>query len=134
MATDSDIYNWLSELGMKVNKVTGSFYFHLEVMPPIGEGLKVSVIRTSPNATYYIITTAIALGKVSKETLREVKVNLMRMNVEFYFTPPAGEPEGIQIAKLVFAEGLTKNEFLEKLTLVKNAAYLVAELTAQEEQ
>ena len=63
-----------------------------------------------------------------------MKQVLSALDVTTLHPPHAVESEGVQIAKLVFAEGLMKNEFLEKLTLVKNATYLVAELTAQEEQ
>jgi hypothetical protein len=55
MVSDSQIFDWFVGLGMKVEKVTsGNFYFHIVISPPVGEGVKVSVIRTNPNSTYYI--------------------------------------------------------------------------------
>jgi len=60
------------------------------------------------------------------ELLRELKLDLLRMNVEFVFMPPDREvPRTVQIAKLAFLDGLTSNEMLNLVTLVKNAAYLV---------
>lgn len=91
---------------------------------------KVSIIRPNPNSTYYIILIILDLNvealRKNLEILKEIKMDLMRMNVEFVLLPPEEKiPKSIQIAKLVFSEGLTKNEILEKVTLVKNAAYLV---------
>lgn len=131
MATDTDVYNWFNELGMKVQKESsGNFYFHITVSPPIGEGIKVSIVRPTPNSTYYIVLIIMDLDvevlKKNPQMLRNIKMDLMRMNVEFVLIPPNEKtPKSIQLAKLVFSEGLTKNEILEKVTLVKNAAYLV---------
>nr|WP_240931225.1 DUF2299 family protein [Acidianus sulfidivorans] len=50
------------------------------------------------------------------------------MNVEFFLTSNDKEPKTIQVAKLMFAEGLTKNEALNNVTLVKNSALLVLQL------
>jgi hypothetical protein len=64
--------------------------------------------------------------KERPELLRELKSDLLRMNVEFVFMPPDQEvPRTVQIAKLDFLDGLTSNEMLNLVTLVKNAAYLV---------
>ncbi|BCU70917.1 DUF2299 domain-containing protein [Stygiolobus caldivivus] len=130
MVADSQIYDWFTELGMKVEKIaSGNFYFHITIAPPIGEGVKVSIIRTNPNSTYYIVTTVVDLdlNKIKKEPslLRNIKRELMRMNVEFFLLPPDAEvPKSIQIAKIVFIDGLTKNEMLNVVELVKNSAYL----------
>lgn len=130
MVSDSQIFDWFVELGMKVEKVTsGNFYFHIVISPPVGEGVKVSVIRTNPNSTYYIVTTIVDLDtaklKKDQSLLKNIKKDLMRMNVEFFFIPPDAEtPKSVQIAKIVFMEGLTKNEMLNVVELVKNSAYL----------
>jgi hypothetical protein len=130
MVSDSQIFDWFVELGMKVEKVTsGNFYFHIVISPPVGEGVKVSVIRTNPNSTYYIITTVVdfdsAKLKKDQSLLKNIKKDLMRMNVEFFLIPPDAEtPKSVQIAKIVFMEGLTKNEILNVVELVKNSAYL----------
>jgi len=64
--------------------------------------------------------------KERPELLRELKLDLLRMNVEFVFMPPDREvPRTVQIAELAFLDGLTSNEMLNLVTLVKNAAYLV---------
>ncbi|MEJ2776289.1 DUF2299 domain-containing protein [Sulfolobaceae archaeon RB850M] len=131
MATDTEVYNWFLELGMRVEKVTsGNLYFHITVSPPIGEGIKVSIIRNNPNSTYYIITVLVDLNqekiKNDHTLLKNIKLELMRMNLEFFTIPPDKEiPKSIQIAKIAFMEGLSKNELLNYVTLVKNAAYLV---------
>ena len=58
--------------------------------------------------------------------LRELKMDLLRMNVEFVFMPPDREvPRTVQPAKLALLDGLTSNEMLNLVTLVKNAAYFV---------
>lgn len=130
MVSDSQIFDWFVELGMKVEKVTsGNFYFHIVVSPPVGEGVKVSVIRTNPNITYYIVTTVVdfdsAKLKKDQSLLKNIKKDLMRMNVEFFLIPPDVEtPKSVQIAKIVFMEGLTKNEMLNVVESVKNSAYL----------
>jgi len=57
--------------------------------------------------------------------LRELKSDLLRMNVELAFMPPDREvPRTVQIVELAFLDGLTSNEMLNLVTLVKNAAYL----------
>jgi hypothetical protein len=130
MVSDSQIFDWFVELGMKVEKVTsGNFYFHIVISPPVGEGVKVSVIRTNPNSTYYIVTTVVdfdsAKLKKDQSLLKNIKKDLMRMNVEFFLIPPDAEtPKSVQIAKIVFMEGLSKNEMLNVVELVKNSAYL----------
>lgn len=130
MVSDSQIFDWFVELGMKVEKVTsGNFYFHIVISPPVGEGVKVSVIRTNPNSTYYIVTTVVDFDstklKKDQTILKNIKRDLMRMNVEFFLIPPDAEtPKSVQIAKIVFMEGLTKNEMLNVVELVKNSAYL----------
>lgn len=130
MVSDSQIFDWFVELGMKVEKVTsGNFYFHIVISPPVGEGVKVSVIRTNPNSTYYIVTTVVdfdsAKLKKDQSLLKNIKKDLMRMNVEFFLIPPDAEtPKSVQIAKIVFMEGLSKNEMLNAVELVKNSAYL----------
>ncbi|MBP1358093.1 MAG: DUF2299 domain-containing protein [Sulfolobus sp.] len=131
MATDTEIYNWFLELGMKVEKVTsGNSYFHITVAPPIGDGVKVSIIRNNPNSTFYVITVIVDLDseklKKNPSILKQLKLELIRMNLEFFFIPPDQEiPRSVQIGKVVFGEGLTKNELLNAVTLVKNGAYLV---------
>jgi Uncharacterized conserved protein len=113
-----------------LRKVTsGNFYFHIVISPPVGEGVKVSVIRTNPNSTYYIVTTVVdfdsAKLKKDQSLLKNIKKDLMRMNVEFFLIPPDAEtPKSVQISKIVFMEGLTKNEMLNVVELVKNSAYL----------
>ncbi|BFI76658.1 DUF2299 domain-containing protein [Sulfurisphaera ohwakuensis] len=131
MATDTEIYNWFLELGMKVEKVTsGNAYFHITVSPPVENSVKVSIIRTNPNSTFYIITVIIDLDvdklKKNPSLLKSIKLDLIRMNLEFFLIPPDAEiPKSIQIGKIVFSEGLTKNQILDTVTLVKNGAYLV---------
>ncbi|MCQ4343486.1 MAG: DUF2299 domain-containing protein [Sulfolobales archaeon] len=59
------------------------------------------------------------------ELLRELKSDLLRMNVEFVFMPPDREvPRTVQIVELAFLDGLTSNEMSNLVALVKNAAYL----------
>jgi hypothetical protein len=131
MASDAEVVNWFVELGMKVEKVTsGNYYFHITIAPPVGEGLKVSVLRKTPSSKYYVIAVNLDLPedklKERPELLKELKLDLLRMNVEFVFMPPDQEvPRTVQIAKLAFLDGLTSNEMLNLVTLVKNAAYLV---------
>jgi len=59
------------------------------------------------------------------ELLRELKSDLLRMNVELAFMPPDREvSRTVQIVELAFLDGLTSNEMLNLVALVKNAAYL----------
>jgi hypothetical protein len=131
MVSDAEVVNWFVELGMKVEKVTsGNYYFHITIGPPVGEGLKVSVLRKTPSSKYYVIAVNLDLpeDKLMERPglLTELKLDLLRMNVEFVFMPPDQEvPRTVQIAKLAFLDGLTGNEMLNLVTLVKNAAYLV---------
>ena len=131
MASDAEVVNWFVELGMKVEKVTsGNYYFHITIGPPVGEGLEVSVLRKTPSSKYYVIAVNLDLPedklKERPGLLTELKLDLLRMNVEFVFMPPDQEvPRTVQIAKLAFLDGLTSNEMLNLVTLVKNAAYLV---------
>ena len=131
MVSDAEVVNWFVELGMKVEKVTsGNYYFHITIGPPVGEGLKVSVLRKTPSSKYYVIAVNLDLpeDKLMERPglLTELKLDLLRMNVEFVFMPPDQEvPRTVQIAKLAFLDGLTSNEMLNLVTLVKNAAYLV---------
>jgi len=131
MATDTEIYNWFLELGMKVEKVTsGNAYFHITVGPAVGEGVKVSIIRNNPNSTFYVITVIVDLDteklKRNPSLLKSIRLELIRMNLEFFLIPPNEDvPRSLQIGKIVFAEGLTKNELLNAVTLVKNGAYAV---------
>jgi len=63
--------------------------------------------------------------KERPELLRELKSDLLRMNVELAFMPPDREvPRTVQIVELAFLDGLTSNEMLNLVALVKNAAYL----------
>ncbi|MCG2888938.1 MAG: DUF2299 domain-containing protein [Sulfolobales archaeon] len=57
--------------------------------------------------------------------LRELKSDLLRMNVELAFMPPDREvPRTVQIVELAFLDGLTSNEMPNLVALVKNAPYL----------
>ncbi|MCG2872201.1 MAG: DUF2299 domain-containing protein [Sulfolobales archaeon] len=57
--------------------------------------------------------------------LMELKSDLLRMNVELAFIPPDREvPRTVQIVELAFLDGLTSNEMLNLVALVKNAPYL----------
>jgi len=123
MATDVEIINWLTELGMKVEQEKSNVYFQINISPPLG-GPTVAIIRPQPNSKYYIITTSVEIAdNIDKSKLKEIMLDLMRMNVEFYLTPQ-DKPKEINIAKLVFSD-LTKNELLETILRVKNSAYLV---------
>jgi len=108
MASDAEVVNWFVELGMKVEKVTsGNYYFHITIGPPVGEGLKVSVLRKTPSSKYYVIAVNLDLPedklKERPGLLTELKLDLLRMNVEFVFMPPDQEvPRTVQIAKLAF--------------------------------
>ncbi|MBP1356940.1 MAG: DUF2299 family protein [Sulfolobus sp.] len=127
MVSDNDIVEWFKELGMKVERVREEgLYFHITVAPPMG-GPPVSIIRPNPNSTYYIIAMILDVDqeKLSDEKLRKsIIIELARMNVEFFMTP-ADKPSHIQIAKVLFIEGLTKNELLNAVTLIKDASLLV---------
>ena len=132
MVTDTELFSWFKELGMKVDKVTsGGVYFHFTVSPPMG-GLPVSVIRTAPESTYYIVAVILDLDqskfKERPDLVSQIKRELLRLNVEFFFTPDEKAPRSVQIARILFAEGLTKNEALNTVTLIKNSALLVLEL------
>lgn len=123
MTTDAEMINWLTEIGMKVEQEKSNVYFQVNIIPPLG-GPVVAIIRPQPNSKYYIITTAVELtDNIDKSKLKEVMLDLMRMNVEFYLTPQ-DKPKEINIAKLIFSD-LTKNELLETILKVKNSAYLV---------
>lgn len=95
-------------------------------------GLPVSVIRTTPESTYYIVAVILDLDqskfKDNPSLISQVKRELLRLNVEFFFTPDEKAPRSVQIARILFAEGLSKNEALNTVTLIKNAALLVLEL------
>ena len=57
--------------------------------------------------------------------LRELKLDLLRMNVELAFMPPDREVlRTVQIVELAFLDGLTSNEMSNLVALVKNAPYL----------
>lgn len=123
MISDQDIIEWISELGMKIEKVSGNNFFQINVTPPIG-GPSVTIIRPKSNDKYYIFTIIINLDKEpNRNIIRSIAMDLMRMNVEFFFTPE-DKPINLHIAKLLFGEGLNRNDLLNTLTLVKNAAYL----------
>ncbi|AKA75010.1 DUF2299 domain-containing protein [Saccharolobus solfataricus] len=132
MVSDSEVFNWFKELGMRVEQVkSGDLYFHFTVAPPMG-GLPVSVIRPRPDSTYYIVAVLLELDQErlrnNKRLVEQIKRELLRMNVEFFFTPNDKEPKSIQVARLMFTDGLTKNEALNNVTLVKNSALLVLQL------
>lgn len=123
MVLDQDIINWVSELGMKIEKVEGNNFFQINVAPPLG-GPSVTIIRPKTTDKYYIFTIIININNdPNKDVIRSMVMDLMRMNVEFFLTPE-DNPRYLHIAKLLFSEGLNRNEFLNALTLVKNAAYL----------
>ncbi len=108
---------------MKIEKVKGNSFFQINVTPPLG-GPSVTIIRPKADDKYYILTIIIDIDKeISKNTLRSLSMDLMRMNVEFFLTPE-DKPANLHIAKLLFREGLNRNELLNTLTLVKNATYL----------
>ncbi|AEB95399.1 MAG: DUF2299 family protein [Zestosphaera sp.] len=132
MTSDVELFSWFKELGMKVEKVTsGGLYFHFTVAPPTG-GIPVSVIRTTPESTYYIVAVVLELDqeklKDRPSLISEVKRELLRLNVEFFFTPDDKNPKSVQIAKIMFSEGLTKNQALDNVTLIKNSALLTLEI------
>lgn len=130
MVQDDEIIDWFKELGMKVERgKEGGFYFYINVSPPVGEAPAVAIIRPNSNAKYYIITMILEIdqSKLDNKIIKQISVELARMNVEVYMTPP-DKPKRIQIAKLLFTDGLTKNELLNAVTLVKNASFLVYNL------
>ncbi|WP_338598248.1 DUF2299 family protein [Sulfolobus tengchongensis] len=132
MATDTEIFNWFKELGMKVELIRSSdLYFHFTVAPPSGM-MPISIIRPRPDSTYYIVAVSIELEqeklKNRPDIISEIKRELFKMNVEFFFTPDDQNPKAIQISRIIFAEGLTKNEVLNNVTLVKNSALLLLEI------
>ncbi|AWR98162.1 DUF2299 domain-containing protein [Acidianus sulfidivorans JP7] len=132
MATDNELFNWFKELGMKVEQAKGGdLYFHFTVAPPMG-GIPVSIIRPKPDSTYYIVAVILDLDqerlKKNPILVEQIKKELLRMNVEFFFTPNDKEPKSVQVARLMFTDGLTKNEALNNVTLVKNAALLILQL------
>ncbi len=108
MVTDTEIYSWFKELGMKLEKVTsGGIYFHFTVSPPTG-GLPVSIIRTSPDTTYYIVAVILDLDqeklKSNPTVISAIKKELLKLNVEFFFSPDEKSPRSIQIARILFSE------------------------------
>ncbi|QKR00593.1 DUF2299 domain-containing protein [Metallosphaera tengchongensis] len=135
MASDTDLFSWFKELNMKVDKVSSSgIYFHFTISPPMG-GVPVSVIRTTPDSSYYIVAVVLDLDqqkfKSNPELSSQIKRELIKMNVEFFFTPDDKAPKSIQIARIMFSQDLTRNEALNNVTLVKNAALLVLEMTSR---
>ncbi|AOL17780.1 hypothetical protein BFU36_08960 [Sulfolobus sp. A20] len=127
---DSDIVDLFKELGMKVEKGKGEgLYFHVTVSPPVGNAPAVSIIRPNANSKYYIVTMLIELdiSRVTSEKIKRVLIELAKMNVEAFMNPP-DKPNLIQIAKLLYSEGLTKNEVINAVTLVKNAGFLAYNL------
>ncbi|MDT7862157.1 MAG: DUF2299 family protein [Saccharolobus sp.] len=129
MISDNDVIELFKELGMRVEKGKGSYYFHVEVSPPIGNGPAVSIIRPNPNSKYYIITMLLEVdkSKMDRSMIRQINMELAKMNVEVYMIPPE-QPSTIQVAKIVFSDDLNKNELLNTVTLVKNASFLVYNL------
>ncbi|MCI4456296.1 MAG: DUF2299 family protein [Sulfolobus sp.] len=54
--------------------------------------------------------------------LRELRLDSLRVNVEFVFMSPDQEvPRMVQIVKLAFLDGLTSNEMYNLVTLIKKA-------------
>ncbi len=87
MISDQDMVEWITELGMKIEKVNSKNFFQINVTPPIG-GPSVTIIRPKANDTYYIITIIINLDREpNRNIIRSIAMDLMRMNVEFFFTP-----------------------------------------------
>lgn len=123
LTLDQEITEWVKELGMKVEKLEGNNFFQIKVTPPLG-GPSVAILRPKMEDTYYIFTIVVDIDvETQLKVLRQIMLDLMRMNVEFFLTPQ-GKPDKLHLARLVFADELTKNQMLENLTLVKNAAYL----------
>jgi len=123
LTLDQEITEWVKELGMKAEKLEGNNFFQIKVTPPLG-GPSVAILRPKMEDTYYIFTIVVDIDvETQLKVLRQIMLDLMRMNVEFFLTPQ-GKPDKLHLARLVFADGLTKNQMLENLTLVKNAAYL----------
>ncbi|TRM79213.1 hypothetical protein DJ524_09930, partial [Sulfolobus sp. D5] len=85
--------------------------------------------RPNANSKYYIVTMLIELdiSRVTSEKIKRVLIELAKMNVEAFMNPP-DKPNLIQIAKLLYSEGLTKNEVINAVTLVKNAGFLAYNL------
>ncbi|EZQ02015.1 MULTISPECIES: DUF2299 family protein [Acidianus] len=124
---DEDVISLFKELGMKVEKVNGPMFFQVNISSLAG-GPVVSVIRTSQNANYYIITTILDLPPIDDKTMKQIGLELSKMNIEFFLTQENENPRGLQLAKLRYAEGLSKDQMLDSVTLVKNASYMVVNL------
>ncbi len=123
MTTDQEVMEWFKSIGMKVERMEGNSFFQVKVNPIAG-GPSVALVRPRETDLYYIVTIVVDMEQTpTQEVMRSIMMDLMRMNVEFFMTPEKN-PRSLHIAKLVFMEGLTRNEMLEAVTLVKNAAYL----------
>jgi len=108
LTLDQEITEWVKELGMKVEKLEGNNFFQIKVTPPLG-GPSVAILRPKMEDTYYIFTIVVDIDvETQLKVLRQIMLDLMRMNVEFFLTPQ-GKPDKLHLARLVFADGLTKN-------------------------
>ncbi|AAY81402.1 DUF2299 domain-containing protein [Sulfolobus acidocaldarius] len=134
MISDSEIVEIFKELGMKVKEEKQQgLHFHVSISPPTANSAIVSIIRPTAFSKYYVVTMAIEVDppKLNKKVLREIGVELARLNVEFYVMPP-DKPTTIQIAKLLYQEDLSKNELINTVTLVKNAGFIVFNILSGE--
>ena len=135
---DKELEALLKELGLTITvPPQAKEAYHIVTTPPQGFP-SIDIIRPTDTSKFYLISMGIlihpvhksAINSLSKEEKRkffqEITEDLLKMGVDFAFLPPGAEtPDAIHILRLVFADSLTPNEFLNNYYLVRNAGMLV---------
>lgn len=124
---DSDIAEWLETVGLKVEIPREKLGpFHVRASPPNG-GQVVEIVRREDSTDLISVTSSVGIDRSRvgelHHRLNQIKLELARMNLEYLFSP-VENPSVIIVGKLLFREGLTKNEFLNTVQLVKNGALI----------
>ncbi|MGC9105029.1 MAG: DUF2299 domain-containing protein [Thermoprotei archaeon] len=131
---DSMIVDLMKKLGMNVVFPPGApEAFRISTSPPMG-GPVVEIIRPTKEADFYIIAMGIAVAKEHQDAIRslpaekrrefllELKMEILRYEVDMAFLPPDQEvPQTVQVSRVVFAEGLDPNKLMDYYYKVRNA-------------
>ncbi|ARM74909.1 DUF2299 domain-containing protein [Acidianus manzaensis] len=133
-SNDNKILEWVKELGLTTNTPPQAREpFHIVAIPPQNAGPALEIVRP-PNQNIYLVVMGIGIHQAHQDGLRgmkqedrkkfltELKYDLLKMGVDFAFMPLEGEiPQAIQISRMLLAEDLTPNDFINAVYLVRNA-------------
>jgi len=138
MDLDNEIKNWIQSLGLSIfTPPQAKEFFHISVTPPQG-GPVVDIVRPLENSNFYIIAMGVGVHPTHQNALKElkdsdrkkfineIKYDILKMGLDVIFLPMGQEvPQIIQITRVVIAENLTANEFMNSFYFVRNAGMLV---------